>query len=317
MWCRSDDVVSERKDDRTYRITAHRASGNAALWTGEVATAQLHLAQGIALYDREADRGLALVYGDDPGVDCLAYSAMAQWWLGYADQARELRRQSLDLARELAHPFTLARALGLSGMLDGYLRSFDERALEVDELLALALQHKMSNWQGVAQMLLGVGQANNKETASGSALFDQGYANFQATGARLLSRLIPGFIADAHIRAGDAMSGSAMLTLALNSEDKMSFWNIELLRLRGDLDLMNSEADSSIEASYQQALILSREHGAHASELRTATSLARLWSQRGKRPQAIELLSPVYGWFTEGFDTPDLIDARKLLDELC
>ena len=132
----------------------------------------------------------------------------------------------------------------------------------------------------------------------------------------MITRLASGFLADVLLRAGETTSGSAMLILALDSEDKMSFWDVELLRLRGDHELMKNGADAGIEAFYQQALSLSREHGARALELRTATSLARLWSQRSKRPQAIELLSPLYGWFTEGFDAPDLIEARQLLDEL-
>jgi predicted ATPase len=102
----------------------------------------------------------------------------------------------------------------------------------------------------------------------------------------------------------------------MDADDNMALWDAEFHRLKGDLGVRSKAADSTIEASYQQALSVSRERGARALELRAATSLARFWSEHGKREEAAELLSPVYGWFTEGFDTPDLLEAKNLLDAL-
>ena len=307
---------AERQDDRALRITAHRAIGNSALWLGEADEALTHLLRGASLHDREADRGLALLYGDDPVVDCLSYAAWAHWWLGYSDQALALRNQALALARELSHPFSLARALGMSCIVQSCRRDFAMVIQDGEEMLELSTQRGMAIWKSFAEILLGIGRVSEGDAESGSALFSRGLDHFHATGARLGSGLWPAFLAEAHARYGEADAGLDALKVAMDADDNMALWDAEFHRLKGDLGVRSKAADSTIEASYQQALSVSRERGARALELRAATSLARFWSEHGKREEAAELLSPVYGWFTEGFDTPDLLEAKNLLDAL-
>lgn len=307
---------AERQEDRTYRITAHRAIGNSALWLGEVGKAQSHLERGASLYDREADRGLALLYGDDPGVDCLSYSALAQWWLGHADQAIALRNQAVVLARELSHPLSLGRALTFSCIVHCCLRRLPAMIQDAEEMLELSTAHEMVIWKSMAEVMLGIGRVHEGDTESGIAQLNRGLASHHATGARIGSGLWPAFAAEAHARNGEVDAGFHALQAAIDADDNMRLWDAELHRLKGVLGVRSKAAHASIETSYQQALSISREQGARALELRAATSLARMWWEHEKRKQAADLLSPVYEWFTEGFDTPDLVDARNLLDEL-
>ncbi len=288
----------------------------AARWTtgNGRASALRHLARGIAFYDRATDRGLALVYGDDPGVDCLAYASMARWWLGQCDRALVLRDEAVALAREIAHPFTLGRALAFSCMLDVCRRSFAPLVEVARELLELATEHKLANWKGVAQMLLHIGRIQQGNGAPEDALFDRGWAQFRATGARILTRFWPALLADVHARAGNVDAGRAALRRALDADDSMAFWDAELARIEGDLAAQGKGADATVETPYQRALSISRRQGARALELRAATSVARFWSRRGRTNEAAALLTPVYEGFTEGLDAPDLRDAKALLD---
>jgi class 3 adenylate cyclase/tetratricopeptide (TPR) repeat protein len=307
---------AEREENRVYRLTAHRAIGNSALWLSEVGEALPHLERGASLYDREADRGLALVYGDDPGVDFLSYAAVAHWWLGRADQAVALRDESLVLARDLSHPFSLGRALMFSCIANCCMRRIPVMIQDAQEMLDLSSAHGMVIWKSMAEVMLGIGQVHAGNTESGSAQIDLGLERYYATGARLGAGLWPAFVAQAHVCNGEVGAGLNALKSAMDADDNMRLWDAELHRLKGDLDLRSKAAQVRIEASYQQALSVSRGQGARALELRAATSLARFWWEHGKQKQAVDLLAPVYQWFTEGFDTPDLVDARKLLNEL-
>ena len=168
----------------------------------------------------------------------------------------------------------------------------------------------------MAEVMLGSGHVHEGNTESGTAQFNRGLAGHYATGGRIGSGLWPAFAAEAHARNGEVDAGLHALKAAMDTDDNMRLWDAELYRLKGVLGVRRKAAHASIEASYQQALSISREQGARALELRAATSLARIWWEHEKRKQAADLLSPVYEWFTEGFDTPDLVDARNLLDDL-
>ncbi|MFT5175726.1 MAG: class 3 adenylate cyclase, partial [Gammaproteobacteria bacterium] len=279
-------LQAEAEDDRALRITAHRAIGNSALWLGDIAEAQLHLARGASLYNRGTDRGLALLYGDDPGVDCLIYLSLAQWSIGQADQGLASRAQAVALARELSHPFSLGRALGFSCLVHCIRREFSAAAEEAEELLALSTQHGLVIWKSIAQVMLGISLSVNGESAPGLAMFNLGLTNFQATGARVVTRLLPALLADALARTGNVHAAVEALKIAAQADDNTVFWDAEHHRIRGDLDGQLNVADSTIEASYQQALVISRRQGARAFELRAATALARFWCARGKRTQA-------------------------------
>ena len=199
---------ADRQDDRRSRITAYRALGNSALWLGTCDEAMRYLSQGALLYEQEIDSDLALIYGDDPGVDCLSYSALAQWWLGFPEQSSALQSEALSLARNLSHPFSLARALGMSCILQFCRRDLAIGVRDAQELLELSTQHGLTIWKGVGELTLGVGRVIEGDTEEGNHLFDRGFTNYQATGGRLAWDLFPAAVADAHTRMGDAVSGA-------------------------------------------------------------------------------------------------------------
>jgi tetratricopeptide (TPR) repeat protein len=309
-------VEGGQSDERGALITAHRAIGNSAIWLGHAEEARDHLLSGTSLYDKDNDSDLALIYGDDPGVDCLIYTALAQWWLGNFELAWAARNEALELARELAHPFSLARALGVSSMVTYWQRDPETVVADAEELLELSTQHRLVIWKATAQVMLGAGRTLLGDAATGNDLFNRGFEKYQATGARLGLDFFRCFIVDAHARNGDANRGIEALEAALGEDQHTPFWIAELHRLSGELGIKIQKTDSVVESEFQKALSVSREQGARALELRAAYSLARFWETRGKTGAAAELLSRVLGNLAEGSGAPDVVDARRLLDAL-
>jgi tetratricopeptide (TPR) repeat protein len=237
--------------------------------------------------------------------------------LGYPDQALQRSREALALAEELGHPFSLAFTLRQTVGLHQLRREAYEVLTRTQRLLTLATEH------GFAQMVAsgthdrGWALAMQGHVAEGIALIRQGYAAFRATGGERGALLA--LLAEALGKAGEAEEGLRMLAegLALVEQHGERVHEAELYRLKGELLLaLFRDNDTAAHACFQQALHVARRQQAKSLELRAAMSLGRLWQQQGKRDAARQLLAEVYGWFTEGFETADLQDARALLAAL-
>jgi predicted ATPase len=247
----------------------------------------------------------------------MAYDACCLWCLGYPEQALQRSQEALALARELGHPFSLADVLWYAGCMVNMMRP-DARALKenAEHLMRLA-NGKNPAWSAAAVCSRGGALARLGEFQEGIRRIREGLAAAQALGVRCYRSVSLCALAEAHVRAGHAEEALATLgkALAFVEDTDERHWEAELYRLKGELLLAQGD-DAEAEASFQKAIEVARRQSARSWELRATTSLARLWQKQGRTDEAREVLAEIHGWFTEGFDSPDLRDAKALLDAL-
>jgi class 3 adenylate cyclase/predicted ATPase len=313
--------VAEAVQDSALLLVANDALGDTSLWLGEFDRAREHAERGIQLYQRQQHHSLALLYGGyDPGVACRCFAAAASWFLGYPDQALRRIQEAVSLGRDLSHPFSLALALNFAAWLHQYRREPQIVRELADEAVRLSTEQGITFCVPHGTILRGWALAHDGATADGVAQINEGLAGYQAIGAELERPHWLALLADTHRKAGHAEEGLRAIEDALAVVDGrgVRFCEAELYRLRGELFLTTTaSADGEAEACFHRALEIARRQNARAVELRAAISLARLWRDRSRvEVAARRLLARVYGWFTEGFDTADLKDAKALLDEL-
>jgi predicted ATPase len=238
---------------------------------------------------------------------------------GYPDTALARSEEALAAAYELGHAFTTSQALYLTCWLHqirGERRIVRERA---SALIALTAEHSLPGWSVSGTIFHGWAEANDGGTEKGIIELRRGLAAKEAIGVLQHTPNVLGLLAQLYIGMQNYDEALQALNEALARVDRLEerWFEAELRRLKGEALLtLAPERAAEAEACYQQALAVARHQGARLWELRAATSLARLWRDQGKRTEARDLLAPVYGWFTEGFDTADLKDAKGLLDEL-
>jgi predicted ATPase len=245
--------------------------------------------------------------------------AAALWHLGYPDQAMQRGQEALTMAHALAHPFGLVDTLFLSGRLHHYFREWQTAQAHVEDALALAAERGFVRDAARVAFYRGVALAAQGQGAEGIAQMRQSLAAWRATGAANGLTEFLAHLAEAYGQMGQVDEGLYLLMEALEIVDTTGerFTEAEMHRLHGELLLRQTVPDApAAEACFQQALTVARSQQAKSWELRAAMSLGRLWQQQGKRTEAYELLAPIYGWFTEGFDTADLQEARALLEAL-
>ena len=311
--------VAQRVQAPALLLLAHRVLGQTLAFLGEFSTAHVHLEREMTLYDPEQHRASAALYGQDQGVVCRSWAALTLWSLGYPEQALRCSRAALTLAQELAHPFSLAYAMCFAGKLCQLCRDVQAAHERATAAMALCTEQGFALYLARGTILQGWAMAEQGQGAAGLAQMRHGLVAYQATGAEVFRPYYLAFLAEASGKLGQAGEGLSRSGAALAAVHKTGerFYEAELHRIHGELLLVRSaESHGKAEASLQQALRVARHQQAKSLELRAAMSLARLWQQQGKRAAAYELLAPTYGWFTEGFDTVDLQEAKALLDEL-
>ena len=314
------NTLAQRLQDPALYIEAHIALGYTLYPLGEFVRAREHLEQGLALYDPQQHHSLTFLYGDvDPGVYCLSLDAWVLWMLGYPDQALKRKGEAVTLARQLSHPFSLGFALCFAAEFHQFRREGQAVYEQAEENITLSTECGFPFLLARGTIQRGWVLTEQGEGELGVGQLRQGLAAYRATGAGLWLSYLQALLAEAYGRVGQTEVGLRTLAEALTLLDKTSgrFYEAELYRLKGELLLQQSEESSpEAESCFQQALTVARQQQAKALELRAATSLARLWQQQGKKTEAYDVLTPVYNWFTEGFDTADLKDAKALLEEL-
>ncbi len=311
-------ALAHRVCDSALLLEAHRALGQTTFWLGEMALSRAHMEQGMAFYDFQQHRSHTMMYGQDPGVVCQSFAAWALWMLGYPDQARQRIDEALTLAQELAHPFSLVYALTCAAIVHGFRREGRAIQKRAEEVMTLSREHGFPFWVTWGTILQGWALATQGQEAAGTTQIRQGLAAYQATGTEVFRPAYLVVLAEAYSHMGQIGEGLSVLAeaLALVYRTGERWWEAELYRLKGELLLGRSAEDHpEAEACFRQALDIARRQQARSLELRAALSLSRLWQQQGKRAEVRELLAPIYGWFTEGFDTVDLQEAKALLDE--
>jgi predicted ATPase len=250
---------------------------------------------------------------------CLVYTAWILWLRGYPDQALERIRAALALAQQCQHAFCLAFALTWAAELYQCRREPQAVSSQAEASLTLAHQHEFPLLMAMGMVFQGWVLAEQGRHDEGIERLRQGIAAFQATGAELLQPYFLSLLAEAYGRSKRPDQGLEVLNEALALVDKTGerLHESEFYRLKGQLLLgrcMDNHA--AAEACFRQARTMARHHQAKALELRAAMSLSRLWQRQGKQGRARRLLGEVYGWFSEGFETGDLKEAKALLDEL-
>jgi predicted ATPase len=311
--------LAQRAQAPVLLLLAHRALGQTLAFLGEFSTAHVHLAREMTLYDLEQHRTFASLYGQDQGVICRSWEALTLWSLGYPDQALQRSHEALTLAQELVHPFSLAYAMCFAGMLCQLCRDVQAAQERATAAIALCTEQGFALYLARGIILQGWAMAAQGQDAAGLAQMCQGLSSYQATGAAVFQPYYLAFLAEAYGQVGQPGEGLTLLGEALAAVHTTGerFYEAELYRLKGELLLVHSAEDyGEAEACFQQALLVARCQQAKSSELRAAMSLARFWQHQGKRAAAYDLLAPVYGWFTEGFDTSDLQEAKALLAAL-
>ena len=310
------DTLAQRDDTPTFRLAAHNALGTTLFYLGDYRAARAHCEQGIALIDPAAQRALAHRYDEAPGVVSLAFAANTLWCLGYPAQAVRRSQEALVLAQALAHPASLALAHYWVTFLSHRRREVPAVQAHAEALLTLSTAQGFPLWVGLGTCWRGWVLTMQGQSETGLAQLRQGLTVVLATG-QTLSQICLILLAEAAAHAGQVEEGWRLLAEALTALEASARGDLlaETYRLQGEWLLRQASPDAvRAEACFQQALALARRQQAKSWELRTATSLSRLWQQQGKGNEARALLAPIYRWFTEGFNTADLQEAQALLE---
>ncbi len=330
-------ILAGSIQDPALLMEAHFALGQTLFWLGEFTLAREHGEQGVTLYNPQQHRSHAFLYGQDPGVACLSYAALALWHLGYPDQALKRIYNALTLAQELSHSYSLAVALVIAAMLHQFRREGPAAQERAEAAIALASEQGFPYLLARGTVLRGWALAEQGRGQGGIVQIRQGLAAWWATGAEVFRLYFLTLLAEAYGKVGQAEEGLTLLAEALAAVDNSGerFYEAELYRLKGELSLQSRQVKTSqdksavtnpqppipnpqaeAEACFRKAIEIARRQQAKSLELRAVMSLSRLWQQQGKKVEARQMLTEIYGWFTEGFDTADLKEARALLEEL-
>ncbi|MBI3301447.1 MAG: hypothetical protein HYZ72_05130 [Deltaproteobacteria bacterium] len=332
-------ALAQREQDPALLLEAHYVMGAILFVQGEIARTREHIEQGIALYDPQQHRSHALLYGHDPGVACLSHAVWVLWFLGYPDQALKRSHEVLALAQELSHLNSLAYSLWFAAMLHVIRREWRSVQERAEALIALSTEQGFPLWLGDGTILQGWTLAEGGQREEGIAQIRQGLAAKRTIGGELRRPQLLALLAGVYRKVGQAEEGLSVLSEALAAVDKTGerYYEAELYRLKGELTLkqfgVRSQGKSrqvktsqgkpevrslelEAEKCFHKAIEIARRQSAKSLELRAVMSLARLWQSQGKKKQARQMLAEIYGWFTEGFDTVDLQEAKALLEEL-
>ncbi len=301
-------------------------------YLGELTAAREHAQQGIALYDRKYHSLAFSISGDDPGVCCFCFQALAFWALGYPDQALESVYDAISLAENLSHPLSLALALTFAAIVHQLRRESEAVQGRADACITLCTDQGFPFFLALGKIMQGWALAQKGE-ADGIKQMFEGLSAYRATGADSFRPYHLSLIAEGHSALGHPDEALHAIWEALDWIEHADerFYEPEVYRLKGTLVLQSEKTSgesrlglqtpsprTGIEAEtfFRKAIDAARKQNAKSHELRAAICLGRLLGERGDRDEARTMLVSIYNWFTEGFDTADLKDAKALLDDL-
>jgi len=311
--------LAHKLQDNACLLEAHRLNGSTLFCLGEINSAKTHLDQALLLYDKKEHHRHSSIYGIDPGVASLSWKSFALWILGYPNLALSTSQKALTLADELSHAYSSAMALAFALFLHQFRGEVHKTQEGAEVVVAFSNEQRFPYWTARGTVLLGWSLVKQAQGEEGIKKIRHGIDLCLSTSGDLNLPYYFSLMAESHRTLRQIQEGLRVLMEALTLIDKTGerFWEAELIRQKGELLLAQSkENHSEAESCFQQALGVARRQQAKSLELRAAMSLSRLWQSQGKKEEARSLLLEIYGWFTEGFDTADLKDAKGLLDEL-
>jgi predicted ATPase len=341
--------LAQSAQDRGLLSLAHTALGGTLYWLGELTSAQPHLEQAIALCGHlQHPRHTAAIA--DPRVHCLYYASVTLWHLGYPDKALKRSQEAVVVAAGSSHPFSLAQALGFAALFHSFRREWQIAQERAEAVIVLSTEQGFPFWLAQGTIVRGRALTEQGQVEEGLAQMRRGLAVFRDMGAELVRTALLHLLAATYAKVGRTEEGLRVVAEALAFVDKTGerFSEAELYRIKGELTFAQSsvqglesgvqenqkakgkdqkvkntdprslppDPQGEAEAYFLKAIDIARKQQAKSLELRATMSLARLWQQQGKHHQAHKILSEVYNWFTEGFDTKDLQEAKALLEAL-
>jgi predicted ATPase len=312
-------ALAEKHQATVPLMIGHRLMGNSLLFAGDIAEGRAHYDRAVAPYDPAEHRPLATRFAVDPGASSLSGRSQAAWFLGYPEAARTDAQHALEAARETGQAATLMHALNFTLPTLIHCGDYATAKPLADEVVALADEKGAVLWKASGMMNQGWLFALTGKTSNAVRMITSGIAAFQSTGSTIgvpsyLSHLTRAYAELGQFDDAWRCIGEAITAVETTGE---KLYEAEIHRVAGEIALLSPERDAAkAEAYFERALAVARRQQAKSWELRAAMSMARLWRDQGKRDEARDLLAPVYGWFTEGFETLDLTQAKALLDEL-
>jgi predicted ATPase len=311
--------VLERLPNPVIRLASHRLAGITAMHFGAFPEARSEFEAILCLYDASEHRSQPVHYVHDPKVSALTYLAPVLWILGFPEQARRSSVAAFRCAAELDQANLTAHVHNFAGAgLDELLGDVSGVRGHAHSILQLADRHNLGYWRLNGLILRGWAMVREGAAEAGIALMRQNASDRAVLGVGWYQSRYLCMLAEAYARLGQAEPGLRAIAEAkdLVARNDEHMWEAELDRVEGALLKVQGASGPEIEACFARAVAVTRQQGAKSLELRAANSLAGLWRDQGRHAEARDLLAPIYGWFTEGFDTADLIEAKELLDEL-
>jgi predicted ATPase len=322
--------LAERTEDAVLIALARWGLGYGLVRTGALAPGLAHLEHMIAFYDSQQHHALTFTYGSDPGVACLSWASWALWTLGYPDQALKRSEEALALAHNLSHPPSLVFAQGVAGYFHLFRQDGQTAQALIETGLNLATEHSLPFWVALLTYMEGWVLVEQGRGKAGVEQMRRGLAAYESLGTEDLRSMMLAQLAKAHGKHGYIEEGLTTLSEALAFVEKTGecFYEAEIHRLQGEL-LLKVEVEGmkdervvpgayllNAETCFQRAVEVARRQETKLWELRAVMSLCRLLQHQDGQEKARTMLTEIYGWFTEGLDTPDLQEAKSLLAEL-
>jgi predicted ATPase len=311
--------LAEKQRASFPRVLGHNLLGSCLLFRGEIAEGRTHLDQAIALYDPAEHRPLATRFGEDHGIVSLFFRSRALWMLGYPEAALADIKGALKDAREIGQAASVMFALEHAPLIHFLCGNYAAAHAEANELIALADEKHAPFFKANGMLARGQLLGLTGRASDAVQTITTGITAWRATGATMWMPMYLSNLATAYAELGQFDDAWRCIGEALTAMEttKEKWWSAEINRVAGEIALLSPEPDAAkAEAYFERALAVARQQQAKSWELRAVMSMARLWRSQGKAQQARELLAPVYGWFTEGFDTLDLKEAKALLNKL-
>jgi class 3 adenylate cyclase/tetratricopeptide (TPR) repeat protein len=312
-------ALAERLNDPGIMMEALFMPGVTMFYRAEFAGARACHEKAVATFDDlERTKFWTAYTGHNASVTHRCYLALVLWHLGYPDQALEVDRQARELARTIGHAFSLGHAVDFTAYLYLYCRLGAEVQAAAEEEMAVGTEQGFQLWQALGTLHKGAGLLLKGHREEGLPLLLEGYGAFRATGAEVRVPAYLAMLGDAHTQSARFEDAHKALNegLAVAEKNDDRSHEAELYRLKGELLLAESSDEVAAEGSFHKAIETARRQQSRAWELRATMSLARLWQRQGRRGEARAALAVVYGAYSEGFTTPDLVDAAALLDSL-
>lgn len=316
--------LGQLAQDPALLMEAHYVLCLSSLWLGNLQQAQKHGEQSIAFYNPQQHRSHTFFYGQVSGVHSLICVGWTLWLLGFPNQALQKIQHALTLMQEASLPYSLAATLSVAAAVHQFRREEKVVQERAEAAIALSTEQGFSFWLAVGSFFRGWALAEQGQRDEGITQMTQGLADFRTAGSENSESHWLALLAGTYGKAGQVEDGLATIAEALRLVDKNDerMYEAELYRIKGTLTLQSkvqgpkSKVEEEAEEYFHRAIDIAQKQQAKSLELRATVSLARLWQSQGKKAEAHQMLSEIYNWFTEGFDTADLKEAKVLLEEL-